>query len=304
MVTDTLPPLVVIAGPTGVGKSACSLQLAQMLGGEIVNADSMQIYRGMDIGTAKVAAAERELVPHHLFDILTVNQTASVAAYQRDARQIITAIRARGAVPILVGGSGLYIQSVIDEIEFPGTDPLVRHQLQTELEEHGIAVLFQRLQQADPQAAAAISPQNGRRIVRALEVIAITGRPFTATLPAFGQPRYDAQLIYLDHETSTLDDRLAERVDQMMAAGFLDEVRALEKQGIRQGLTASRAVGYRQMLSYLADEISLEEAVRATVVATRRLVRRQRSWFLKDSRWQQCDTADPQLTSHIQRIIG
>ncbi len=276
--------LVVVAGPTGTGKSDLALDLAERLDGEVVNADSMQLYRGMDIGTAKLPPAERRGIEHHLLDVLDVTQTATVAAYQRDARAAVADIMARGHTPILVGGSGLYIQSVIDDIDFPATDPVVRSALESDLEREGIDELFARLLQRDPAAARAIGPANGRKIVRALEVIEITGRPFTASLPTWGEPRYDAALFRLDRPNADLDPRLEGRVRSMVAAGFLDEVRALDAAGLRGGVTASRALGYAQLLAVLDGESDVEQAIVATAAATRRFVRRQRSWFRRDRR--------------------
>jgi tRNA dimethylallyltransferase len=276
--------LIVIAGPTGTGKSDLGLELAVRLGGEIVNADSMQLYRGMDIGTAKVPVRQRRGVPHHLLDILEITQPASVATYQERARAVIDDISARGRTAIVVGGSGLYIQAIVDEIDFPPTDPAVRARLEGELVERGPAALYRRLTAADPVAAAAIEPANGRRMVRALEVIEITGRPFIASLPRQGPARYDALLVRLDRRTADLDARLEPRVRSMVDAGFLDEVRDLDRAGLRQGLTASRALGYRQMLAVLDGSIDIEQAIVATAAATRRFVRRQRSWFRRDTR--------------------
>ena len=287
--------LVVVAGPTGTGKSEIGVALAERLDGEVVNADSMQLYRGMDIGTAKLTPAQRRGVPHHLLDVLGVTETASVAAYQRQARAAVEDVLRRGRTPLLVGGSGLYVQAVIDEIDFPGTDPVVRGRLEAELAAVGVAALRDRLAGLDPAAAVAIEPRNGRRIVRALEVIELTGRPFTATLPRPGAPRYDAALICLDRDTADLDARLAVRVEQMMAAGFLDEVAALESAGLRRGLTASRALGYRQLLQALDGSVTVPAAAADTVTATRRFVRRQRSWFGRDRRMCRLDGADPGL---------
>ncbi len=293
--------LVVVAGPTGTGKSDLGLDLAQRLDGEIVNADSMQLYQGMDIGTAKVPPDRRRGVPHHLLDVLDVRQTASVAAYQRQARAVVDDIRARGHAAIVVGGSGLYVQAILDEIDFPATDPEVRARLQAELDEFGIAALFHRLQTADPASAGVIEPGNGRRIVRALEVIEITGRPFTASLPRPGPPRYDALLVRLDRDSSELDARLEGRVRSMVATGFLDEVRELEAAGIRDGLTASRALGYRQMLAVLDGNLDSEQAIIDTTVATRRFVRRQRSWFRRDTRMVDVDAGAPDA---LDRVLG
>ena len=295
--------LIVIAGPTGTGKSDLGLELAVRLGGEIVNADSMQLYRGMDIGTAKVPVRQRRGVPHHLLDILEITQPASVAAYQEQARVVIDDVSARGRTAIVVGGSGLYIQAIVDEIDFPATDPQVRARVQAELAALGIDALFRRLQAADPAAAAVIEPGNGRRIVRALEVIEVTGRPFAASLPVPGPAKYGALLVRLDRETAELDARLGQRVRTMVDAGFLDEVRALDSAGIRHGLTASRALGYRQMLAVLDGTLALEQAVVETTAATRRFVRRQRSWFRRDGRMIDLDAAAPDAADRILDLL-
>ena len=295
--------LIVVAGPTGTGKSDLGLDLAERLDGEIINADSMQLYRGMDIGTAKVPPAERRGIPHHLLDVLDVSQVATVASYQRDARAAVEDVRARGRTPVLVGGSGLYIQSVIDEIDFPATDPAVRERLQGDLDRLGIDYMFNLLAEQDPAAAVAIGPANGRKIVRALEVIALTGQPFTATMPRRGRPRYDAVLLRLDRPTDQLDLRLEDRVRSMIEAGFLDEVRRLDAEGLRRGVTASRALGYAQLLAVLDGEIDLEEAIVTTAAITRRFVRRQRSWFRRDERMIDLDAGDPDLVEQAMQAV-
>ena len=275
--------VVAVVGPTAAGKSALAVSLALALGGEVINADSMQVYRGMDIGTAKLTADERHGVPHHLLDIWDVRQTASVAGYQRLARAAIDDVAARGRVPILVGGSGLYIRGALGDLSFPGTDPAVRERLEAELAAGGAAALHARLAGLDPAAAAAILPSNGRRIVRALEVIEISGRPFTATLPGYESSRPAVQIgVRVPREE--LDRRIAARVDAMWADGFEDEVRRLERAGLRDGRTASRALGYAQMLRYLAGEWTLAQARDETARATRRFARRQESWFRRDPR--------------------
>lgn len=295
--------LVVVGGPTATGKSDLALELAQRWDGEVVNGDSMQLYRGMDIGTAKLPVAERRGVPHHLLDVLDVRQTATVAAYQRAARAAIEDVLARGRTPILTGGSGLYLGAVIDEIDFPGTDPLVRAALEADLDESGPLALHARLATIDPVAAAAIEPLNGRKIVRALEVNAVTGGPFTAVLPTPGPPRYDALLVLLDRPIAELDDRVDRRVGAMMDGGWLDEVRALDQQGLRDGVTASRALGYRQLLDVLDGVSTVDVAVEATRVATRRFVRRQRSWFGRDVRWQRF-VPGPTTADEVVRLHG
>ncbi|GAY11917.1 tRNA (adenosine(37)-N6)-dimethylallyltransferase MiaA [Pseudonocardia sp. N23] len=299
------PPLVVVVGPTATGKSDLGLALAEQLGGEVVNADAMQLYRGLDVGTAKLTVAERRGIPHHLLDVLDVTDTASVAAYQREARAVVERLRAAGRTPVLVGGSGLYVQAVVDELEFPGTDPAIRSRIEAELVERGSGALHLRLAELDPAAAAAVLPSNGRRIVRALEVIELTGRPFTATMPRIGAPRYDAVLVGVDRDVAELDARIATRVDLMMAAGLVDETRALLGRGLREGRTASRALGYQQVIDALdaADgdlaDVAVADAADRTVVATRRFVRRQRSWFRRDHRIRWFDGAAPDLIGAV-----
>jgi tRNA dimethylallyltransferase len=278
-----VPRVIAVVGPTAAGKSALGLALARELGGEVVNADSMQLYRGMDIGTAKLTVAERDGIAHHLLDIWDVTQPAAVAEYQRLARAAVDDIAARGKVPLLVGGSGLYIRAVLEEFDFPGTDPAIRARLEAELAVAGPAVLYARLSSLDEAAAAKILPSNGRRIVRALEVIELTGAPFTAALPE-PAPHYESVQIGVDRDTSELDQRIAARVDLMWAAGLLDEVRGLAANGLRDGRTARHALGYQQALAQLDGLSSEAEAKEETVRATRRFVRRQRSWFRRDPR--------------------
>ncbi|MEU6671251.1 tRNA (adenosine(37)-N6)-dimethylallyltransferase MiaA [Streptomyces sp. NPDC046727] len=277
------PRVIAVVGPTAAGKSDLGVFLAQQLGGEVVNADSMQLYRGMDIGTAKLTPEERGDIPHHLLDIWDVTVTASVAEYQKLARARIDALLAEGRWPILVGGSGLYVRGAVDNLEFPGTDPEVRARLEEELALRGPGALHARLAAADPDAGRAILPSNGRRIVRALEVIEITGQPFTANLPGHDSV-YDTVQIGVDVARPELDDRIARRVDRMWEAGLVDEVRALEAQGLREGRTASRALGYQQVLAALAGECTEAEARAETVRATKRFARRQDSWFRRDPR--------------------
>ncbi|MFI1825921.1 tRNA (adenosine(37)-N6)-dimethylallyltransferase MiaA [Streptomyces sp. NPDC020412] len=277
------PRVIAVVGPTAAGKSDLGVFLARHLGGEVVNADSMQLYRGMDIGTAKLTVDERGGVPHRLLDVWDVTETASVAEYQRLARAEIDRLLAEGRTPVLVGGSGLYVRGAIDALEFPGTDPAVRARLEAELDAQGPGALHARLAAADPEAARAILPGNGRRIVRALEVIEITGRPFTANLPGHDAV-YDTVQIGVDVARPELDERIARRVDLMWDAGFVDEVRALEAQGLREGRTAARALGYQQILAALAGECTEQEARAETVRATKRFARRQDSWFRRDPR--------------------
>jgi tRNA dimethylallyltransferase len=275
--------LIAVVGPTTAGKSDLAVDLALALDGEVVNADSMQLYRGMDIGTAKLTRAERRGVPHHLLDVWDVTKTASVAEYRDLVDAVIAGIEARGKVPVLAGGSGLYIRAALGDLEFPGTDEQIRERLEKELAEAGPAPLYTRLQAADPAAAAAILPSNGRRIVRALEVIELSGRPFSATMPGYDAGRPAVQL-GLRVERDELDRRIDARVDRMWAAGFEAEVRTLAAHGLRDGKTASRALGYQQMLRYLDGELTLDEARAETARATRRFARRQESWFKRDPR--------------------
>ncbi|MEU8893755.1 tRNA (adenosine(37)-N6)-dimethylallyltransferase MiaA [Streptomyces sp. NPDC048442] len=277
------PRVIAVVGPTAAGKSDLGVALAQHFGGEVVNADSMQLYRGMDIGTAKLTPEERGGIPHHLLDIWDVTVTANVAEYQRLARKEIDRLLAEGRTPVLVGGSGLYVKGAIDVMEFPGTDPVVRARLEAELAEQGPGALHLRLAAADPDAGRAILPSNGRRIVRALEVIEITGRPFTANLPGH-ESVYDTVQIGVDVARPELDERIATRVDRMWDAGLVDEVRTLAELGLREGITASRALGYQQVLAALTGACTDDEARAETVRATKRFARRQDSWFRRDPR--------------------
>ncbi|MFC4961572.1 tRNA (adenosine(37)-N6)-dimethylallyltransferase MiaA [Streptomyces mauvecolor] len=277
------PRVIAVVGPTAAGKSDLGVFLAQQLGGEVVNADSMQLYRGMDIGTAKLTLDERGGIPHHLLDIWDVTEPANVATYQKLARAEIDRLLAEGRTPVLVGGSGLYVRGAIDVLDFPGTDPEVRARLESELEAQGPGALHVRLAAADPEAARVILPSNGRRIVRALEVIEITGRPFTANLPTH-ESVYDTVQIGVDVGRPELDERITLRVDRMWEAGLIDEVRALEESGLREGRTASRALGYQQVLAAFAGECTEDEARAETVRATKRFARRQDSWFRRDRR--------------------
>ena len=278
--------VIAVVGATATGKSWLAVALARALGGEIVNADSMQLYQGMDIGTAKEPQAARQGVPHHLLDIWPVTRTASVAEYALLARAAIGDIIARGRVPVLAGGSGLYVRAALGDLEFPGTDDGIRARLEAELARVGPAALHARLAGLDPAAAAAILPGNGRRIVRALEVIEISGRPFAATMPRYESGSRDraAVQIGLTLPRPELDERIAARVDRMWQAGFEAEVRRLVRAGLREGKTASRALGYRQMLRYLDGEGTLDDARQETAKATRRFARRQESWFRRDPR--------------------
>jgi tRNA dimethylallyltransferase len=297
-----LPPVVAVVGPTATGKTALAVSLAHRLGGEVVNADSMQLYRGMDIGTAKPDAAERDGVPHHLLDLWHVRQAASVAEYRRLARTEIDRLRAAGTPPLLVGGSGLYVRAVLDALEFPATDAALRARLEEELAAVGAAVLHERLAGLDPTAAAAVLPSNGRRIVRALEVIELTGGPFRARLPD-PVPHYPAVVVGLDREPAELDERVAARVHRMWSAGFVDEVAALADDGLREGPTASRALGYAQVLAQFDGRLTAEEAQERTVSTTRRFVRRQRSWFRRDATISWFEAGRPDLVDAVSATI-
>ena len=292
-----------VVGPTAVGKSDLALALARRLGGEVVNADAFQLYRGMDIGTAKVPQAQRADVPHHQLDVLDIHQDASVAAYQRDARRDLEEIRRRGKVPILVGGSGLYVRAALDRLDIPPTDPAVRRALEDELDRVGVAALRGRLVHADPAAAAAIEPSNGRRIVRALEVIELTGRPFSATMPTreFAVP---ALLVGLRAPRPDLDERIERRTRGMWDAGMLDEVRGLVDAGLARTRTASRAVGYPQAMAQARGELTEREAIADTVTASRRLVRRQERWFGADPRVHWYDApAAPESSGLLEAVL-
>jgi tRNA dimethylallyltransferase len=297
------PPVVAVVGPTAAGKSDLAVDLAEHLGGEVVNGDSMQIYRGMDIGTAKLTASQRRGVPHHLLDVLDVAEPATVAQFQRWARAAIDDCRRRGRTPVLVGGSALYIRAVLDRFDFPGTDPDLRARLEDELAERGAQRMHAELAEADPVAAAQILPSNGRRIVRALEVVRLTGRPFAATLPERTYYYDRVCQVGVDVPRPMLDERIALRVEQMWAAGLVDEVRRLEAAGLRAGRTASRALGYAQVLRHLAGELDEDQARERTVSATRRFARRQDAWFRKDQRigWLRYD--DPALLARALAVF-
>ncbi len=294
------PPIVAVVGPTAAGKSDLAVRLALAgpgawgSAGEVVNGDSMQIYRGMDIGTAKLTPDQRRRVPHHVLDVLDVREPATVADFQSWARAAIVDCRSRGVVPIVVGGSALYLRAVLDDFEFPGTDSQVRDRLERELADVGAAALHERLAQVDPQAAAAILSSNGRRIVRALEVVEITGRPFRAALPTRSYAFDRIVQLGVDVPRDVLDARIEQRVRRMWGAGFVEEVKRLRSAGLADGRTASRALGYRQVLSYLEGDCTQEQALGETVSRTRRFARRQDSWFRRDRRihWLPFDAPD------------
>ncbi|MCY7411785.1 MAG: tRNA (adenosine(37)-N6)-dimethylallyltransferase MiaA [Salinibacterium sp.] len=294
-----------MVGATGTGKSQLALDLAEDLiarglGAEIVNADAMQLYRGMDVGTAKVGVAERRGIPHHMLDVLEPREEASVADYQTRARRAIEEIEGRGSVPILVGGSGLYVSSVIQDFVFPGTDPVIRDRLEAELVELGPFALHGRLTLVDPASAEAIGPHNGRRIVRALEVVELTGQPFTAGLPELRKPWRSASIIGLIAARDALLPRLAARVRGMWQLGMLDEVRGLMSVGF--GVTAARAIGYAQAIEQLDGLIDEDAAIAGTIALTSRYARRQVSWFsrYRDAHW--IDFDDPQRREMARQI--
>jgi tRNA dimethylallyltransferase len=297
------PLVVAVVGPTAAGKSDLSVALCKRLHGEVVNADAMQVYRGMDIGTAKISTAERDDVPHHLLDILDVTETATVAEFQQLARAAIDDCITRQVVPVLAGGSALYVRAILDDFVFPGTDARVRERLEDELEEIGSGALHERLSTVDPAAAAQILPSNGRRIVRALEVIEITGGPYVATLPEHHYVYPGAVQIGLDVPRPELDERIGLRVDRMFDAGFVAEVRDLLNKGLLEGKTANRALGYSQVIALLNGEIGEQEARERTAQSTRRFARRQDSWFRKDQRivWLRYD--DPDLVEKALEVL-
>ena len=293
-------PVVAVVGPTGSGKSDLGVSLALELGGEVINADAMQFYRGMDIGTAKISVPERRGVPHHLLDIMDVTEEASVSKFQAQARDLIADIQSRGRYPILVGGSGLYVRAALDVLEFPGTDPQLRAELERELAGEGLEVLRLRLRAVDPVSADRLG--DGRRVVRALEVHRLTGRPFSSFMPTreYFQP---AVQLGLKVDRPLLHRRLAARVDRMVEQGLLAEVRSLEARGLRGGRTAGRALGYSQFLQVLDGESTVDQAAEQTVVATRQFARRQLTWFRADPRITWLDWNDPQLVARAAAAI-
>ena len=293
----------VICGATATGKSDLAVDLALEIGGEIINADSMQIYKGMDIGTAKLTLNEQRGVPHHLLDVLDVTEDATVAWYQEIARSTIAQIHARGKDVIIVGGTGLYIKAILDDLNFPDTDPKVRSRLTQEAKDFGIVKLFERLQQLDPEAASAIDMQNERRVIRALEVIEITGLPFTANLPRQESSRFpDALQFGLVMDRTVLAERVSDRIDRMWQSGFVAEVDHLIDAGITSATTARKALGYAQIIAMRNGEISEEMAIEDTKRATRQYVRRQETWFSRDSRINWISPLEPRLQRVLMQI--
>jgi tRNA dimethylallyltransferase len=295
------PPVIAVVGPTGSGKSDLAVSLALELDGEVINADAMQFYRGMDIGTAKVTLAERRGVPHHLLDTLDVTEEASVSDFQQQAREIIADIHARGKRAILAGGSGLYVRAALDVLEFPGTDPAVRRSLEAELEKSGPEALLARLREVDPVSAGRVS--DARRIIRALEVHQLTGRTFSSFMPQreYYQP---AVQIGLAVDREALRERLGLRVHTMVDRGLLEEVRQLDAAGLRSGKTAPRALGYAQFLKVLDGTSTVAEATEDTIVATRQFARRQLTWFRADPRISWLDWQAPDLTAQAAALCN
>ncbi len=295
--------VIVICGATATGKSDIAIEVAQEIGAEVINADSMQLYRGMDIGTAKLTVEERKGIPHHLLDVLDVSEDSTVAWYQEQARAAITEIHGRGKDAVIVGGTGLYIKAILDDLNFPDTDPEVRAKLEAELAEFGAAALFTRLEELDPAAALAIDRANTRRVIRALEVIEITGMPFTANLPREDSSRYpDALQFGLVMDREHLRERIDQRVDRMWDAGFVDEVDRLISQGIGNGSTAQRALGYAQIIAMRSGTMTEEEAKEDTKRASRQYARRQETWFSRDARIQWVAQHQPRLETILQKI--
>lgn len=294
--------VIAIVGPTAVGKTALSLEIAEKFSAEIINADAMQIYKGMDIGTAKLPLSQRRGIVHHQIDVLDPSEEANVSQYQKQSREIINNLLGKNVQPVLVGGSGLYVNSVLEDLEFPGTNLDVRAKFEEILDEKGVEALFQMLKEIDPKAAENILPNNARKIVRALEVNEITGKAFNAKLPE-PSPIFSDVRIALDMPRDLLDKRIINRVHQMFEDGFVDEVKSLEK-NLRLGKTAFRALGYSQVLSLLSGEISEDEAITLTINATKKFARRQLSWFRRDPLIHWLDATSPDLFAQSLRLIG
>lgn len=294
-------PAIVIVGTTAVGKTDLSLEVAEAFNAEIINADSMQLYKGMDIGTAKLPVDQRQGIPHHMLDVLDVTTTASVSDYQKSARPIIQSLAAQGKRSVVVGGSGLFIQGLLEDMQFPEVDHALRDELQRQADELGAAAMYQKLVEADPAAAANVAPENTRRVIRALEVIELTGSAPITELKELPEVIPSIR-IGLRRDRSELDPRIEKRVELMWAQGFVEEVEQLEKVGLRDGVTARKALGYAQILDYLAGELILAQAKEQTIFATRRYARRQDSWFNRDAKihWLDASTAD--LSSVTQLV--
>ena len=276
-------PVIALVGPTAAGKSTLAIEVCRAIGGEVVSIDSMAVYRGMDIGTAKPTVADRANIPHHMIDNWSIDHAVTVAEFQQCAREVIADIQHRGRTAVLVGGSGLYVSAVLDDLQFPGTDPAIRNQWEAALAERGSLALHRLLAERDPAAAIAIQPTNGRRIVRALEVIDMTGQPFTASLPR-EHAVIDAHRIGIDVPRAVLDERIERRVEAMWRAGFVDEVRQLVAAGLTDSRTAARALGYQQVIEFLTGRCTEEQAKADTIEATKKFARRQVRWFRRDQR--------------------
>ena len=297
-----LRPIVVV-GPTASGKSALSLELAHHFDGEIVNCDSMQLYRGMDIGTAKLTPAEREGIPHHQLDVWDITEKASVARYQHDAVKDVEEIASRGKRPIIVGGSMMYVQSLVDAWSFPPTDSEVRAKYEAQLQEIGVAAMHAKLAEIDPQAASIIEDNDPRRTVRALEVIELTGKPFQASQPPKdAPPRWNSHILGLETQSEWLNSRIELRTHMMFEQGLVEEVKQLLEKGLVRDSTAGRAIGYAQVLQAMDGELEWDEAVERTIMGTRRYVRRQRSWFHRDKRISWLDAAEPTLPQALSLL--
>jgi tRNA dimethylallyltransferase len=296
------PKTIAIVGPTAVGKTDLSLDVAQRLDAEVVNADSMQLYRGMDIGTAKVPVAQRRGIAHHMLDVLNIAQEASVAMYQQQAREVIAQIHQRGRVAVVVGGSGLFVQGLLDDLQFPGSDSTLRERLQREADEFGAQYMYQRLVQVAPDAAQHVLSTNVRRVIRALEVFELTGKAPKTSLQQLDEVIPSVR-IGLTRSREDLDNRIAVRVQDMWQQGFVEEVAGLDALGLRSAKTASKALGYQQILSAFAGHISMDQARADTVTGTRRFVRRQESWFRRDSRIQWLD-ANTATVADVLDVVG
>jgi tRNA dimethylallyltransferase len=308
MTSAITPELLCIVGPTGSGKSDLAINIAldlakQGVKAEIVNADAMQFYRGMDIGTAKISMSERAGITHHLLDWLEINEENTAARYQLEARKIIAKLIEDGVLPIVVGGSMLYIAALINTFEFPGRDEALRAQLEQDLIDHGPIAMHKRLELLDEVAASRIEPQNGRRTVRALEIVMITGEPFAASLPEQFESFLPVLEIGLNSAREHLVDRLAARVRGMWSAGLIEEVRGLIDKGIRDSKTASQAIGYAQALASIDGKISEEEAIEETILLTQRYARRQMSWFRRDPRINWFDYQSPALHADVMKLV-
>lgn len=298
-------PAIVIVGTTAVGKTDLSLEVAKAFNAEIINADSMQLYKGMDIGTAKLPVDQRQGITHHMLDVLDVTTTASVSDYQKSARPIIQSLAAQGKRSVVVGGSGLFIQGLLEDMQFPEVDHALRDELQRQADELGAAAMYQKLVNADPAAAANVAPENTRRVIRALEVIELTGSAPITELKELPEVIPSIR-IGLRRDRSELDPRIEKRVELMWAQGFVEEVEQLEKVGLRDGVTARKALGYAQILDYLAGELTLAQAKEQTIFATRRYARRQDSWFNRDAKihWLDASTADLSTVTQLVNKNG